>query len=102
VRSRVRHPNLCDACRRGFRPPTRPGNALRSSLRCLRVSPRRYAVFAVLTGSVRLCSVSYVEHGSVIQPNHAQVARLLIADDDEVGHPTELQDSSFRVLSEAL
>ena len=59
-------------------------------------------MFAVLTGPLRLCRVSYIGHGLVIEPNHAHVAHVLIADDNEVARLTELHDSSFRVLSESL
>jgi hypothetical protein len=59
-------------------------------------------VFAVLTGSVRLCTVSYIGHGSVIEPNQTRVARLMIADDNEVARLTELHDSSFQALSESI
>jgi CheY-like chemotaxis protein len=57
-------------------------------------------VFAVLTGPLRLCRVSYIGHGSVIGPNHARLARVLIADDNEVARLTELRQfvpSSQRV-----
>jgi hypothetical protein len=43
-------------------------------LRCLSVSPRRYAVFTVLTGAFRLCRVSNIGDGSVVEPNHVNVA----------------------------
>jgi len=59
-------------------------------------------VFAVLTGPLRLCRVSYIGHGPVIKHNHAHVARVLIADDNEVARLTKLHDSSFRVLSESI
>jgi len=58
-------------------------------------------VFAVLTGTFGLCRVSYIGHGAVIEPNHAHVADVLIADDNEVARLTELHDCSFRVLSES-
>jgi hypothetical protein len=59
-------------------------------------------VFTVLTSPFLLCSVSYLGDGSVIESNHAHAARVLIADDTEVGRLTELLDGSFRVLSESL
>jgi hypothetical protein len=59
-------------------------------------------VFTVLTGPLPLCTVSYIGHGSVIEPNHTRLARVLIADDNEVARLTELLDSSFRILSESL
>jgi hypothetical protein len=42
-------------------------------------------VFAVLKGPLRFRIVSYIGHGSVMGPNHARVAQVLIADDYEVG-----------------
>jgi hypothetical protein len=71
-------------------------------LLCLRGSPRRYAVFAVLTGALRRCRLSWIGHGSVVEPGHAHVAPVLIADDNEVARLTELHDSSFRALSESI
>jgi hypothetical protein len=59
-------------------------------------------VFAVLTGPLRLCSVSYIGHGSVVEPSHAHLAQVLIADDNEVARLTELLNGPFRVLSESL
>jgi hypothetical protein len=59
-------------------------------------------VFAVLTGPLRLCRVSCIGHGSVIEPSHAHVAQVLIADDNEVARLTELLDGPFRGLSESL
>jgi hypothetical protein len=58
-------------------------------------------VFTVLTSPVRLCSVSNIGDGSVIEPSHAHVAPVLIADDNELSRFTELLDSPFRVLSES-
>jgi hypothetical protein len=58
-------------------------------------------VFTVLTSPVRLCRVSNVGDGSVIEPNHASVARVPIADDNELARLTELLDSPFRVLTES-
>jgi hypothetical protein len=58
-------------------------------------------VFAVLTGRLRLGGVSYIGHGSVIEPNHAHVAQVLIVDDNEVARLTELLSGPFRVLSES-
>jgi CheY-like chemotaxis protein len=54
-------------------------------------------VFAVLTGPLRLCKVSYIGHSSVIGPNHAHVAQVPIADDNEVP-PTSRKHT--RVCSE--
>jgi hypothetical protein len=68
----------------------------------LGVSPRCYAVFTVLTSPVRLCRVSNIGDGSVIEPNHHHVARVLIADDNELACLTELLDRPFRLLSESL
>jgi hypothetical protein len=48
----------------------------------------RDAVFAVFTGPLSICRVSYVGRGSVVEPDHAYVARVLIAEDNEVPHPT--------------
>ena len=59
-------------------------------------------MFAVLTGPFRLRRMPYIGEALVIEPNHARVARVLIADDIEVARLTELHDSSFRVLSESL
>jgi len=41
-------------------------------------------VFAVLTGPLRLGRVFYIGHGRVSEPNHAHVAQVLTADDNEV------------------
>jgi hypothetical protein len=59
-------------------------------------------VFAVLTGPLRLCRVFYIGYGRVIEPNHAHVAQVLTADDNEVARLTNLLDSSFRALSESI
>ena len=58
-------------------------------------------MFAVLTGSLRLCKVFYIGHGSVIEPSHAHVAYVPIADDKETARLTELHDSLFLVFSES-
>lgn len=67
----------------------------------LGVSLRCYAVFTVLTSPFRLCRVFSIGDGSVIEPNHANVARVPIADDNELARLRELFDSPFRVLSES-
>jgi hypothetical protein len=53
-------------------------------------------VFAVLTGPLHLCRVSYIGRGSVIEPDHAHVARVLIAEDNEVPHPTSQNYTKVR------
>jgi hypothetical protein len=57
-------------------------------------------VFTVLTSASRLCRVPDIGGGSVIEPNHAHVARVPIAHHNELARVTELLDGPFRVLIE--
>ena len=58
-------------------------------------------MFTVLTGPFRLYRVLSIGDGPVIEPNHADGARVPITDDNEVACFTELLDSPFRIVSES-